>query len=104
MTGYWARFDLWHAMMTIVPAVAAVIGAVIITRWPSRLGAVVLGYAAICVADALMPFWLARGAESGAALRPVLVETRLAFVLGLILLLAAGGRAPRSEAPVTEPR
>ena len=96
MTGYWARFDLWHTVLTIVPAVAAVLGAVIITRWPARLGAVVMCYAAICITDALMPLWLARGAEAGAALRPVLVETRLAFVLGLILLLAAGGRAPRT--------
>jgi hypothetical protein len=100
MTGYWSRFDLWHTVLTIVPVVAAALGSMVIRRWPERLGAVVLGYAVVCIADGLSPYWLSDPAWAmHIARRPVLVETKLAFVLGLMALLAAGGRAPQPGAP-----
>ncbi len=93
MGGYWSRFDLWHSVLTIVPLVAAALGSLAIRRWPGRLGTVVLVYAVVCIADGLSPYWLSDPAWAmDIVRRPVLVETKLAFVLGLMALLAAGGR------------
>lgn len=99
MAGYWSRFDLWHTILTLVPVVAAVLGCLVIRRWPERLGTVVLAYAVVCIGDALSPYWLSEPAWAmDIERRPVLVETKLAFVLGLMALLAAGGSAPRRAA------
>jgi hypothetical protein len=42
--------------------------------------------------------WLGDYGEKGLdALRPVLVESKLAFVIGLAIVLAAGGRTPQAR-------
>jgi hypothetical protein len=94
MDAYTSRFDFWHVMLTATPLVAGVLLAALATRWPSHLGKLVAMYAAICIAVGMSPLWLPRLAlVADGPMRSVLVETKLAFFVGLAILLAAGGRA-----------
>ncbi|MHB1297963.1 MAG: hypothetical protein ACYC0B_05475 [Gemmatimonadaceae bacterium] len=85
-----ARYDAWHLVMTAIPLATGALGALFVRQRPARLGSLVLVYAVICVGVALSPLWLDR-------VDAVLVETKFAFVIGLAMLLAAGGRTPRGE-------
>jgi hypothetical protein len=91
-----ARYDGWHAAQTLLPLVAGGFGALVLWKGPTHLGKVVIAYATICILLVLSPMWLGDYGETGlAALRPVLVESKLAFVVGLAIVLAAGGRTPQ---------
>jgi hypothetical protein len=94
MDAYLSRFDFWHVVLTATPLVAGLLLAALATRWPAHLGKCVATYAAICIAVGMSPLWL-RGLAlvSEGPLRSVIVETKLAFFMGLAVLLAAGGRA-----------
>ncbi len=93
-----SRFDVWHTALTFVPVAAALLGCLMIMRWPQRYGTVVVAYAVVCIIVGLAPYWVPDTAAAPLiGRRPVLVETKLAFVLGLMALLAAGGRAPRTD-------
>lgn len=94
MDAYTSRFDFWHVMLTATPLVAGLLLAALATRWPSHLGKWVATYAVICIAVGFSPIWLRELAlvDEG-PLRSVIVETKLAFFVGLAILLAAGGRA-----------
>lgn len=94
MDAYTSRFDFWHLVLTATPLAAGVLLAALATRWPSHLGKWVALYAAICIAVGMSPLWLRALALVGEGpLRSVIVETKLAFFVGLAVLLAAGGRA-----------
>lgn len=98
MSALAARYDLWHVILTAVPVAAALLGAVVIRRRPKVLGRTVALYALLCIGIALAPVWLgAVTALADDAPRRVLEETRFAFVLGLAILLAAGGSAARDR-------
>jgi hypothetical protein len=107
MDAYLSRFDFWHVVLTATPLLAGVVLAALATRWPSHLGKWVATYAAICIAVGMSPLWLPRLAlVADGPMRSVIVETKLAFFLGLAVLLAAGGRAidmarNRAQAPIT---
>lgn len=99
MTALAARYDLWHVLFTTAPLAAAALGALVIRRAPRVLGRTVVLYALLCIGIALAPVWLgAVTAIADAGPRPVLEETRFAFVLGLMILLAAGGSARAASA------
>lgn len=94
MLQFWTRYDLLHVVMTLVPLVVGGLGALLLWHRPDHLGKTVIAYALICIGVALSPWWLrAAYGTPEAELRPVLVETKLAFVVGLAFVLAAGGRA-----------
>ncbi|MBL8997689.1 MAG: hypothetical protein KJZ74_03505 [Gemmatimonadales bacterium] len=91
---YLSRFDLWQFLLTLVPLVAGVAGGMIAARWTQHLGKVVIAYSAICIGVGLAPQWLpAAGLVPDGPLRPVLVETKLFFIVGILTILAAAGRA-----------
>jgi hypothetical protein len=93
-----ARYDGWHAAQTLIPLVACALGTFILWNSPKHLGKVVIGYALLCIFLVLSPMWLGDYGEKGLeALRPVLVESKLAFVIGLAIVLAAGGRTPQAR-------
>lgn len=95
-----ARYDGWHAAQTLIPLLGAVLGVAILWRSHRHLGKVVIGYAIICILLVLSPMWLGDYGETGlTALRPVLIETKVAFVVGLAIVLAAGGRTPPKGSP-----
>jgi len=98
MGGYIERFDLWHVVATLIPLATALLGGMIVTRWSRHLGKVVVAYSAICVAVSLGPRWL-RAMEyvPEGALRPVLLPTKIAFIVGILFVLAAAGRAIQME-------
>ncbi len=106
MDAYTSRFDFWHVVLTATPLVAGVLLAALATRWPSHLGKWVATYAAICIGVGMSPLWLrGLGLVGEGPLRSVIVETKLAFFVGLAILLAAGGRAiemarSRAQTPV----
>lgn len=98
MGGYVERFDLWHIVATLIPLATALVGGTIVTRWSRHLGKVVVAYSAICVAVSLGPRWL-RMAEliPEGPLRPVLLPTKIAFIVGILFVLVAAGRAIQRE-------
>ncbi len=94
MQAYLSRFDLWHVVLTGIPLAAGALMAAVATYAPKHLGKLVAAYAAICIGVGMAPVWLRSLAlVPEGPLRGVLVETKLAFVVGLAVLLAAGGRA-----------
>lgn len=92
MSAILGRFDVWHVLLTLTPLVTGSLGALFVWRFPRHLGKMVIVYALISIAVALSPFWLADIAPAATGRRPVLLETKLAFVFGLAFILAAGGR------------
>lgn len=93
MDAFASRYDSWHLLLTLVPLVTGGLAALFVLRRPQYLGRMVLLYAAICIGVALSPFWLGRVAGvADASSRGILVETKFAFIIGLAILLAAGGR------------
>lgn len=93
MGSFAARYDAWNLLLTLTPLVVGVLAALFVARRPQYLGRMVLLYAAICIGVALSPFWLGSVASvADASSRRILVETKFAFIVGLAILLAAGGR------------
>jgi hypothetical protein len=93
MSWFVGRYDAWHLLLTLTPVLVGAVAALLVARRPQYLGRMVLVYAAICIGIALSPFWLGSlGAIADDAGRRILVETKFAFIVGLAILLAAGGR------------
>jgi len=102
MIGDAARYDGWHAAQTLIPLIVSGLGVAILWRGYEHLGKVVMAYAITCIVLVLAPMWLGdHGATGVTALRPVLIETKVGFVIGLALILAAGGRTPEKGPPGT---
>lgn len=96
MTDAIARYDGWHAAQTLIPLAVSALGTAMLWNGHRHLGKIVIVYAASCIFLVLAPVWLGDYGETGlAALRPVLIESKLAFVVGIAVILAAGGRTPR---------
>jgi hypothetical protein len=93
MDAYVGRFDIWQVLLTLVPLVAGVTGALLATRWTQHLGKIVIGYSLICIGVGLSPQWLPAAGLVPPGSRPVLVETKVMFILGILAVLAAAGRA-----------
>jgi hypothetical protein len=87
------RHDLVSLAQTFIPLVAGALGALLLWHRPKPIGKVVLAYAVICLAVATSPLWASDMVIARHAPIPeVLLETKLAFVIGLAAILAAGGR------------
>jgi hypothetical protein len=102
MREFLERYETWSIAQTLVPLAAAGLGAVLLRDRPHHLGKVVAAYAILCVLVALSPSLIAEAAVRASpegAIPEVLLETKLAFVVGLIILLAAGGRARVGDGP-----
>lgn len=88
-----ARHDLVSLIQTTIPLVAGALGAFLLWHRPKPIGKVVIAYATICLGVATSPLWardvvIARHQP----IPEVLLETKLAFIVGLAAILAAGGR------------
>ncbi len=86
------RYDMWSTLQIIAPLAGALLGMLLLWRRPNHLGKVVLAYAVLCIAVALSPIWVSEVAQPTDAIPEVLLEAKLAFVVGLAMLLATGGR------------
>lgn len=93
-----ARYDGWHAVQTLLPLAVGALGAFVTWHRPQHLGKVVIAYAVTCIGVVLAPLWAGEGGTMS-ALRPVLIESKLAFIVGLATVLAAGGRQRAGESP-----
>lgn len=99
MPDYWSRFDSWQAVLTLAPLVAGVIGALLASRWLRHLGKIVVGYSITCIGIGLAPVWLRLASlVPEGPLRPVLVETKVMILVGILTILAVGGRAVHRDA------
>lgn len=87
------RYDMWSVLQIAAPLAAAALGTALLWRRPNHLGKVVMAYALLCIAVALSPIWVQEVVEPSSAIPEVLLEAKLAFVVGLAMLLAAGGRS-----------
>jgi hypothetical protein len=96
---YLGRFDGWHLLLTAVPLAGGALGALLARTAVRHLGKVIIGYALLGLGVGFAPEWLrAAGLVPGGPLRPVLLETKLVLILGVLAILAAGGRAVQAEA------
>lgn len=86
-----ARYDGWHAAQTLLPLAVGALGALIVWHLPRHLGKVVIVYAATCIGLVLAPLWTGDQVVTFESLRPVLIESKIAFIIGLAIVLAAGG-------------
>ena len=87
------RYDMWSTLQIIAPLAGGLLGMALLWRRPQPLGKVVLAYALLCIAVALSPLWVQEVLEPSDAIPEVLLEAKLAFVVGLAMLLATGGRS-----------
>lgn len=101
MDAYTSRFDFWHLLLTLVPLAAGIAGALLATRWLQHLGKIVIGYSLICIGVSLSPQWLPAVGVVAEASRPVLLETKLMFILGILAVIAAAGRAVQRDQRAT---
>ena len=99
LTAYISRFDIWQVVLTLALLVLGALGSALALRWTQHLGKIVIGYSIICLGVGLAPYWLpAAGLVPEGPLRPVLVETKAMIIVGILAILASGGRAVQHRA------
>lgn len=94
------RHDLVSVVQALIPLAAGTLGTLLLWYDPRPLGKVVLAYAVLCLAVATSPLWLGDAVIARHQPIPeVLLETKLAFIVGLAAILAAGGRQQVKRGP-----
>ena len=94
LNAYLSRFDIWQVVLTLAPLVGAVFGSALAFQSTRHLGKIVIGYSLFCLGVGLAPYWLpAAGLVPVGPIRAVLIETKVMIIVGVLAVLASGGRA-----------